>query len=351
MEHRKLGRTGLEVGVIGLGTEHLETSREARDEVLRTAVEAGVSYVDLLYVESDYWEEFGPVLRPYRDHLVLAVHWGSGPRFDLDFCQRTFANVLSCVGNDYIEVAMMTMIDEEDRWGGWVHESLEHLRRYQEQGHVGHVGGSAHDTSMALQAVNSGLIDVLMFPVNMIGHGDEGNRALYQACVDQGVGLVAMKPYHGGTLLSVNGRPSGITPAQCLGYVFSLPVSTAVPGARNAEEMRATLHYLEATEEEKDYRPAVANIHDQLAGQCVYCNHCHPCPQGIEIGGMIWLVDQTRDSATEEQMGWYTAAPVRASACTGCGVCEERCPFEVDVVAKMQEAVALFEANRPAASQ
>jgi hypothetical protein len=45
----------------------------------------------LLYVESDYWDAFGPLIRSYRDKLVLAAHWSSGPCSDLDFCRRTFA--------------------------------------------------------------------------------------------------------------------------------------------------------------------------------------------------------------------------------------------------------------------
>ena len=248
MEYRKLGRTGLDVGVIGLGTEHIEKTVETKREILSIAVDAGVNYIDLLYIEPDYWEEFGPILKPYRDKLVLAVHWGGGPRYDIEYCQSTFANILSHINDDYVEVAMMTMVDEKDRWENWVPESMEYLHRYQEQGNIGYIGGSAHDPSMALKAVNSGMFDVLMFPVNMIGHRDEKSKVLYQACVQQNVGLVAMKPYHGGTLFSVNGKPSGITPAQCLEYVFSLPVSTSVPGPKNAEEFRATLHYLEATD-------------------------------------------------------------------------------------------------------
>jgi aryl-alcohol dehydrogenase-like predicted oxidoreductase len=238
MERRRLGRTGPEVGVIGLGTEHIERSTVTMDAVLHAAVEAGSDYVDLLYVEPDYWETFGSLYRKYRDHLVLAAHWGSGPRYDLDYCRHTFDNMLSSVGNDRVEVAMMTMIDDGERKSrAWREASLHHLRRYQEQGRVGLIGGSAHDPAIAREAVSGKLLDVLMFPLNMLGHDDEQTNKLIQACVDQDVSLVAMKPYHGGTLFWANGQPTGITPAQCLEYVFSLPVATAVPaiGAQSAD--------------------------------------------------------------------------------------------------------------------
>ncbi len=345
MEYRRLGKAGLEVGVIGLGTEHLEPNQETMAGVLRAAIDAGVSYVDLLYIEPDYWDTYGPLFRTYRDKLALAVHWGGGPRYDLDYCQRTFADVLSRLGNDHVEVAMMTMIDDGERKGSaWREASLEHLRRYQEQGRVDLIGGSAHDLDIARQAVSTGLLDVLMFPINMIGHDNEKERALIQACVDHGVSLVAMKPYHGGTLLSVDGQPTGITPAQCLGYVFSLPVATAVPGPKNLAEWQATLRYAQASEEEKDYRPALDSLHDRLAGHCVYCHHCLPCPEGIEVGWMLWCVDMAHGSDPDEYREWYSGYPVTASACVECGICVERCPFGVDIMAKLREAVELFEA-------
>jgi len=78
-------------------------------------------------------------------------------------------------------------------------------------------------------------------------------------------------------------------------------------------------------------------------GQCVYCNHCLPCPVGIDIGKIASLVDQAEVELTTELLAAYQALPIKASECLSCGDCEGRCPFDVEIVAKLEKAVALFE--------
>lgn len=343
MEYRALGRTGMKVSEIGLGTEHIGSSPRDFDRILGTFVEAGGTFADLLYTGADYWNAFGPILRPYREHMVLAAHWGTGVDAPVDEDQAGFDNVLRAVGNDRVEVAMLTMVDTEDKWNRWGQESLERLQGYRDRGQVGAIGLSGHVLPVALKAVNSGLIDVLMYPMNMLRHDSEEETALLEACRRQGVGLVAMKVYNGGTLLSIGGEPTGITPAQCLAYVLSLPVATTVPGPRTVEQLRATLSYLEASEEERAFAPALATLHERLAGHCVYCQHCLPCPQGIEVGWVIWFVDQAGGRPHDDLKKAYSGYQSRASQCNECGLCLERCPFGVDIMAKLQEAVELFE--------
>jgi aryl-alcohol dehydrogenase-like predicted oxidoreductase len=69
---------------------------------------------------------------------------------------------------------MLTMVDSESLWAGWAQEAIERIWRYQRDGRVGFIGLSNHNVDVARKAVESGLIDVLLFPVNIYQHHGKG---------------------------------------------------------------------------------------------------------------------------------------------------------------------------------
>ncbi|MFC1954393.1 aldo/keto reductase [Chloroflexota bacterium] len=380
MKYRKLGRTGIDIGIVGLGAEYLEhTSRDTVTSVVDEAIDNNVNYIDVFMASPGVRDNFGIALKNKRQKVMIAGHLGSAFRNnqyyrtrDKKICEEFINDFLIRLKTDYVDFLMLHFVDNPNEYeeifdsGG----ILELALRMQKEGKARFIGMSSHYAPVALKAVNSGRIDVLMFPVNpafdtLPGDAEIGaqfqessynkanvieeessleRRDLYYACAANGVGLVAMKPYAAGHLFT-KGHPSSIvlTPVQCINYALSQPgVCTVVPGCKNVEEMKAALAFLEVTEAEKDYSAISENPVWKLRGSCMYCNHCLPCPMNIDIGLTTRLADISERETTATNTSEYEALPVKASDCTECGICMENCPFNVDVIANMARTVALF---------
>jgi predicted aldo/keto reductase-like oxidoreductase len=236
---------------------------------------------------------------------------------------------------------------------------MDLARRFQREGKARFLAMSGHRNRAALEAIRSGHIGVWMFPVSLAWNWAPGRKEVYQACAQNDVGLVAMKPYAGGNLFQQRER-SQVSAVQCLHYVLSQPGMTcAVPGVKDLEELDATLAYNSASDEEKDFRPVLADVQQDLAGNCVYCNHCLPCEVGIDIGATMRELDRAlrpavAKSAEDRETLYYptriqepveepTRRDARPSECIECGDCMDRCPFDVDIISRMQLAAEVLE--------
>jgi len=85
-----------------------------------------------------------------------------------------------------------------------------------------------------------------------------------------------------------------------------------------------------------DFSGAVSKSRWSIKGHCQYCTHCMPCSVDIDIAKVNRIIDN-KDS------GGYKTLKVKASACNKCGICEERCPFNVKVTERIELAVQTFE--------
>lgn len=383
MKSTILGRTGIETSTIGLGLEHLE--KAPFEEVAATveeALEGGVRYMDLFMPSANIRDHIGRLMKGRRDRFQIQGHIGACLQDDGQYyrtrepvkAERHAEDLLRRLGTDYVDALMMHFVDEPEEWaeasapGG----ILDIAQRWKQQGKARAVGMSCHKVTAAMAAVQSGSIDILMFPVNpafdllpgetkleslweanpYTGLKTAGSqpvysrRDLYLACERNGVAVVAMKPFAAG-LIFYPENPSGIvlTPVQCLQYTLSQPgVRVAVPGCKTPEQVKAALAWLTASEEEKDYSIILGKTDWNLAGSCMYCNHCLPCPAGIDIAATTRLLDSARkQGVTPALAAIYDRLPAPASACLLCGDCEKRCPFSVAVQANMQEASVLFD--------
>ena len=148
-----------------------------------------------------------------------------------------------------------------------------------------------------------------------------------------------MKPFSGGQLLDAAQSPFGkaLSQYQCIRYALDKPgVLTVLPGAQSVREIEELLAYEDQAEEALDYSVIGSFAPPAANGKCVYCNHCKPCPVGIDIG----LVNKYYDLA---QVGdvlavkHYKTLEKNASDCIQCGHCDSRCPFSVRQSERMLE--------------
>lgn len=339
------------VSEVGLGTEYLlNTSPETVDEVVRTAVDHGVTFIDFFYGQPVIRDWMGAALQGIRERVMLAGHFGAAETdgqyrksHDLDESKHYFDDLLHRLGIDHVDVLYLHNVDsvEDTEWA--LGPCLEQVRRYQDQGKARYIGFSGHTPETAITAAESGAVDVLMYPVHVGNHGSEGQASVLAACAKHDIGVVAMKPFAGGKLLQ-DERPANATPVSLLSYSLSSPaVSTVVPGPKDVSELLECLEYVKAGPEQRDFSSILLTPGTQTGeATCVYCNHCLPCPAGIDVGA----VSRILDAFEAGRKGWarheYERLETLPSACTECGGCQERCPWQVDSPARVRRAAELL---------
>ena len=299
-----------------------------------------------------------------RGKMLYQVHFGTdyetgeyGWTTDLDKIKKQVEWQLGKLGTDYIDYGFIHCLDDQADWEAYQRNGvLDYLIGMKEQGIVRHIGASSHTPSLAMRILDTGLVDQLMFSINPAYDYQQGEYAagsagermdLYRRCEAEGVGISVMKPFSGGQLLDERTSPFGraLSPWQCLQYVLDKPgVLTVVAGAGSMGELESILGFFAASPDERDYSLIASLTPVDLQGRCVYCNHCQPCPAGIDVGLANKYYDLAR-AGDDLAVDHYRTLHVHADACTQCGHCNSRCPFHVDQMARMREMDAWFAAR------
>ena len=378
---RILGKTGINVKELALGCEHLQGKDESLVQaVVARSLEKGIDFLDVFMSEPNVRTYIGRALAGYRKQVKIQGHIGSiwmdnqyAIKRELDICQRNFDDLLTRLDTDYIDVGYIHNLDNPKDWDQLIDSpTMQYIQDLKKQGVIRSIGLSSHHPTTALNAVNSGLIDVLMFSLNptydLLAPDQEiwdffGDKEydfsglesirperlqLYRACEAQGVPIVAMKTLAAGSLLKAERSPYGkaMTVTQCLHYALTRPsVAAVMLGMQTVAEVDEACAYYDATPSQKDYAPVLAlRGKGTLDGRCMYCNHCLPCPAHIDIAAVnkyldLCDLDHVPVGSVQEH---YRSLEATASACINCYACEKRCPFSVPVTQRMARAKTVF---------
>ena len=380
MIYRKLGRTNYEASEIGLGCEHLQGMDYAGvKEVIDAAIEEKINIMDIFMSEPEVRSNIGRALKGRREKMMIQGHLGSvwedgqyARSRDLDKVKIFCKDILDRLETDYIDIGMIHYVDEQDDLDRvFNNKIMEYAKELKKNGVIKMIGLSSHSPKVAKTAVLTGDIDVLMFSinpaydllpeVNIDALFDAGTfkspqlngihpdrSSLYEACEGMGTAITVMKTLGAGTLLSAGHSPFGValSAEQCIHYALTRPaVSSVLIGCRTADEVKAAVKYESTCDDERDYSVILSSTPKYSArGRCMYCNHCLPCPSGINIAQVNKFLDlaSVQEEVPPSVAEHYRAMNATARDCIACGSCESNCPFGVEIIKRMEKAEEIF---------
>lgn len=371
MQYRKLGKTGREVSVLGLGCMRLPVvdgdpkriDEEAAERLVHAAVERGINYVDTAYpYHGGASEPFvGRVLEQgLRDRVFLATKFPSWEmQAEADF-DRILGLQLERLRTDHIDFYLMHAL-QRDWWNRMkdlgVRASLD---RALADGRIRHAGFSYHDGPEHF----AGMVDdydwsFCQVQYNYMDEEVQAGTAGLVYAASKGLGVVVMEPLRGGRLAGplpadvaevVEAYPVKRSPAEwAFRWVWNHPqVAVALSGLNSIEHLDENCRVAEDAAPDQ-FTAAdlglIARVRDRFRQgykiPCTACSYCLPCPQGVDIPGIFAIYNSLHlygDKLWARAM-YNSVTPVaeRAPRCVACGECEDVCPQKIHIIEQLQE--------------
>ena len=333
MEFRTLGKTGLHISRLGFGGIPIQKiDAEGTKTLMHRLVDMGVNYIDTArgYTVSESY--LGYALEGIRDRFVLATKSMARTK---DAMEKDIAISLENLRTDYIDLYQVHNPNAKDLEqvlapGG----ALEALLEAKNAGKIGHIGITLHAVDLFRQALELPWVETIMFPYNIVETQAED---LIAQCAQKNIGFICMKPLAGGAIDNAE---------LAMRFVASNPnVTVVIPGMADVREIdenvAAAGNTAPLTDEEQKN---IQEIRFQLGTNfCRRCNYCAPCSQGINIP-IVFLLEgyYTRYNLKDWAVTRYNATTKTAADCIGCGVCEDRCPYNLPIREMMKNTIKVF---------
>jgi predicted aldo/keto reductase-like oxidoreductase len=374
MLYRKLGKSGLDVSILGFGAmrlpiqggcqnsaERFNPSRlvdeEETTKMVEYAIGQGVNYFDTAYVYHGGKSEpaLGKALKGYRNKVMIATKLPVMQATKREEFDRFLDEQLKRLDTNYLDVYLLHGLNRQN----WVKMKelgvLKFLDQIQAEGRARYVGFSFHDDVRIFKEIVDGYDWMLcQIQYNYYDeHYQAGREGLIYA-VSQGLGVVVMEPLRGGKL--TDPIPEEIqtiwdsaevkrTPAEWgLRWVWNHPeVSVVLSGmssmtqvvenvklANDGNPNSLSRKELSIIDQVKETYKKMLNI------DCTGCGYCMPCEAGVKIPIIFSVYNdmyafKTAADVSALSYNRFLSPEQMASNCTACGECEEKCPQHINI--------------------
>lgn len=345
MELRELGRTGMRVARVGFGG--MTIPRVDVDEAVATvnrALDLGINFVDTarVYGRGDSEAKIGRVMKHRRGDCYL-----SSRTTDMSYegMKRAIDESLEQLQTDFIDLYEGHDVSTRAKYAELMSADggLRALQEAKAEGKIGHVGITGHNWALLAEAIRTGEFEAALIAYNL------ATRTAEEEVIDlaeaRGVGLFVMKVFGNARLFQLSPLDSDRTATvdECLRFALSnarLPL--ILTGAKSPAEIEQNVRITESQPplSEAEQRELRAFGDSLQASYCYGCEYCLPCPQEIDIPGILQLLDRQERLSYEWPQGRkaYAAFAATIEDCADCGDCEDRCPQDLPIRERLRKA-------------
>ena len=273
---RKLGKTGVEVTMLGVGGYHIGwTTEKDAQAVIETALEGGVRFFDSAESYGPHTSEirYGKYLTPkYREEIFLMT---KSTAKDAKTMKEHLDASLKRMKTDYLDLWQVhSVVDPDDVDTRIEHGVFDAVMKAKEEGKVKHVGFTGHRNPKAHlrvleRTVENPFFETIQMPINVVdANHDHFINSVLPKALERNLGILAMKTMADGRFFGKKIRledtlwetdqpivPNRLSIKEVLYFVWSLPVSVLITGAENKafmkEKIKLAKSYGSFTESER----------------------------------------------------------------------------------------------------
>lgn len=370
MQYRN-DKNGNPLSVLGFGCMRFAKKGNSIDmdkaeEQIMAAYRAGVNYFDTAYVYAGSEAAIGEIFERcgIREKIHIATKLPQYLISNRAALDRFFNEELSRLRTDYVDYYLMHHVTDIAMWEKLKNVGiLDWIREKKESGAIRNIGFSYHgNTENFLKILNDYDWDLCQIQYNYLDELTQAGRAGLKAAYEKGIPVIIMEPLRGGKL--VNMLPEGAkkamqesgrtwSPAEWgLRWLYDQPEVTVVLSGMNSMEMvlencRVADEMLPGTLKAEDFavlETVKEKIRENEKVGCTGCRYCMPCPKNVDIPGTFrcyntMYIESKREGRFQfAQTVGLTKQPAFASQCIECGKCEQHCPQNIPIRAKLKEA-------------
>jgi uncharacterized protein len=334
MRYISLGKTGLKISEVGCGgIPIIRLDRDSAIQVLHRAYDQGITFYDTANRYRDSEEKMGRAFEGIREKIVIATK-----TYQRDGVHATqeLENSLRMLKTDYIDLYQLHQIAQEEDWqavtaaGG----ALGALVKAREEGKIRFLGATSHSLPMAVRLVKTGLFSTIQFPFNFIE--DAAKNELFPAAGERAMGIITMKPFAGGVIDNAE---------IAIKFLRQYPEAVPIPGCDSTDSVDQITSFYQHPNEITGADLELMDQYRRKLGRqfCRRCEYCQPCPNGVMITPAMGykLVASRMSPAVAVVFSKEVMESVKL--CTECGVCMERCPYELPIPEMLKANYELYE--------